>query len=328
VSLPLWDIRISAPDGERTDDRITAIWQERASRPGRGAPQATLGGRRVLTLESRRAPELALLVMNYGGTPVVAPAVREVPLESNDHVIAFAEDVIRERFDLVVMLTGVGGRMMIKIVDPVIGRAPFVDALARTRIAARGPKPVAALRELGLAPWVTAPSPNTWRELVAALDAPTDEAPLRHARVAVQEYGSPHPDLEQALTARAAELVTVPIYRWSMPDDLEPLRRAVWAIIRNEIDIVVFTASIQLVHLLRVADDMGLTAAVRKGLERSLLVSIGPMTSEELQRQGLPIDLEPSHPKMGFLVKELAEQCEMRIRVKQCAISGKQEPSL
>jgi uroporphyrinogen-III synthase len=109
----------------------------------------------------------------------------------------------------------------------------------------------------------------------------------------------------------------VPIYKWSMPEDVAPLRSAVQAIVGNEIEIVILTAGIQLVHLLRVAAEMGLETAVREGLERVVVASIGPMTSEELRRQGLPVDLEPSHPKMGFLVKELAEQCEALLRVKR-----------
>jgi uroporphyrinogen-III synthase len=290
---------------------------QRAARPGRTAPVASFEGRRVLALESRRSPELALLVMNYGGTPVVAPSLREVPLESNHQALAFAEGLIQDRFGMVVLMTGVGVRLLMKIVGPVHGREAFVQALARTRIVARGPKPVAALREIGLAPWVTVPSPNTWRELLATLDARIEDAPLASVRVAVQEYGLSNPDLVEGLAARGADVVTVPIYRWSMPEDVRPLRRAVQAIVRDEIDVVILTAGIQLVHLLRVAGEMGLEAAVRESLERLVVASIGPMTSEELRRQGLPIDFEPSHPKMGFLVKEVAERCGPLLRAKR-----------
>ena len=286
-------------------------------RPGPRPQGASFDGRRVLTLESRRSPELALLVMNYGGLPIAAPSLREVPLASNRQAIAFAEDLLEKRFGMVVLMTGVGVRLLIKIVEPVCGRDPFVRALAQTRIVARGPKPVAALREIGLAPWVTVPSPNTWRELLATLDARADEAPLHDVCVAVQEYGLSNPDLVQGLTARGADVVTVPIYRWSMPEDVAPLRNAVQAIVRNEIDVVILTAGIQLVHLLRVAGEMGLEADVRESLERVVVASIGPMTSEELRRQGLPIDFEPSHPKMGFLVKEVAEQCGPLLRAKR-----------
>jgi len=260
-------------------------------------------------LESRRAPELALLVMNYGGRPVVAPSLRELPLESNDEALTLAADLVRQRFDLVVLMTGVGVRMWIKLVEPSMGRDAFVQALGRARILARGPKPVAALREVGLTPWATVPSPNTWRELLATLDARSVEMPLAGARVAIQEYGLPNDELAGALAARGATVVAVPIYRWAMPDDRAPLRAAVHAIVRNDVDVIVLTAGVQLVHLLRAAAELGLEPAVRRGLERMAVASIGPMTSEELHRRGLRVDYESSHPKMGFLVKELAERC-------------------
>ena len=305
-------------------DELRMTWAERAARPGRGEPTASLGGRRVLTLESRRSPELALLVMNYGGTPILAPSLSEVPLESNDQVLAFAEAVLQDRFDMVILLTGVGLRLMINVIDPVLGADTFARALARTRIVARGPKPVAALREIGLTPWATAPSPNTWRELIATLDARGGEAPLGSARLAVQEYGAPNPDLLDALRSRGADVLTVPVYKWAMPEDLAPLHRAVWSIIRHEVDIVILTASVQLVHLLRVGADMGLDSALRKALRDTVLASIGPMTSEELRQQRLSVDFEPSHPKMGFLVKELAEHCEALLHNKRCVESTTQ----
>ena len=324
MSLPLSkrpDDGMTDPD--RADDRTQDIWEERSGRKGRGAPAASFRGRRVLTLESRRSPELALLVMNYGGTPVVAPSLREVALESNlelsKDALGFANDLMRHRFDLVVLMTGVGVRMWIKLVEPTIGREPFVQALGLARILARGPKPVAALREVGLTPWATVPSPYTWRELLATLDARSLEMPLRAARVAVQEYGLPNCDLIESLQARGAKVIAVPIYRWAMPEDVTPLYRAVHAIVRKEIDLVVLTAGVQLVHLLRAAAALGLEPAVRRGLQQIVVASIGPMTSEELRRHGLAVDYESSHPKMGFLVKELAEHCDALLTAKHGA---------
>jgi uroporphyrinogen-III synthase len=277
----------------------------------------TLEGSRVLTLESRRSPELALLVMNYGGKPIVAPSVREVPLASNRQAIAFATDVIRGRFGMVILMTGVGVRLLMKVIEPLLGREPFIGSLARTLTVARGPKTVSALRELGITPWVTVPSPNTWRELLATLDSRADEAHIADRHVAIQEYGLPNAELLKALTARGAHVTSVPVYRWAMPDDVEPLREAVRTIVRNEVDIVILTASIQLVHLLSVARDLGLEAAVRHALDRVVVASIGPMTSEELRHHGLPIDYEPTQPKMGFLVKEIAERWRALLEVKR-----------
>ena len=125
----------------------------------------------MLVLESRRSREMAALVTSYGGRPVVAPALREVPIESNTRALAFADALIRDEFDVVVLLTGVGARALLDVVGGAGGREAFVAALGRTKVAVRGPKPLGVMRELGLQPWVTAPEPNTWRELVAALDA-------------------------------------------------------------------------------------------------------------------------------------------------------------
>jgi len=109
----------------------------------------------------------------------------------------------------------------------------------------------------------------------------------------------------------------VPVYRWALPEDLEPLKNAVTAISRGEVDVVLFTTSVQLVHLWQIAVEMGLEADVRRGLARSVIASIGPTTSQELQRHGLAADLEASHPMMGFLVREAAEQSGNLLRAKR-----------
>jgi uroporphyrinogen-III synthase len=265
-------------------------------------------GLRVLVLESRRSRELAALVSTYGGRPLVAPALREIPLESNSEAMAFADRLIAGAFDLVVLLTGVGTRALLAVVDHVGRRDEFVAALARTRVAVRGPKPLAVLRELKIQSWVVAPEPNTWRELLAALDAKAGAARLQGLDVAVQEYGAPNLDLLQGLEARGARVTRVPVYRWALPEDIEPLRGAVRALTRNELDVAIFTTATQVVHLLQVAATMNLEDAVREGLSNVVVASIGPTTSQELREQGVTIDIEASHPKMGFLAREAAER--------------------
>src|SRR5688572_28630740 len=146
--------------------------------------------------------------------------MREIPLESNTEALAFADAVLRLEFDLVILLTGVGTRALLELVERVRGeRDPFIAALGRIPIAARGPKPTAVLREIGLTPWLQAPEPNTWRELVTSLDERAGEMPLRGRRVAVQEYGAPNPELLHALEERGALLTRVPIYQWALPED-------------------------------------------------------------------------------------------------------------
>ncbi|MCU1317753.1 MAG: hypothetical protein JWN63_3075, partial [Candidatus Acidoferrum typicum] len=260
---------------------------------------------RVLALESRRAAELAKLIASYGGRPIVAPSMREVPLESNKEALTFAARLLAGEFEMVVFLTGVGTRTLLGVVEKVHDRGEYVAALQRVIVVARGPKPVAALREIGITPDITAPEPNTWRELLRALDDAGKASPergLQGARVAVQEYGVSNPELLAGLSERGAQVTRVPVYQWALPHDLAPLRAAISAIAEGTVDVVLFTTAVQAVHLFQVAAEMKLEESVKNGLNRAMVASIGPTTSEELERRGIRADLEPSHPKMGYLV--------------------------
>ncbi len=272
---------------------------------------------RVLLLESRRSTEMAALVSNYGGEPVSAPALREVPVETNTDALAFIDALLHDQFDLVILLTGVGTRALLAVVDQMRDRAAFVAALSRTRIAARGPKPVAVLRDIGLSPWVTAPEPNTWRELLAALDGKSADLPLRGVRVAVQEYGATNQQLLDGLVGRGASVLSVPVYRWALPENVEPLRAAAQGIADGRIEVALFTTATQVVHLLEIARQLTIDADVRQGLASMAVASIGPTTSEELREHGIAVDIEASHPKMGFLVREAAERAADVLRTKR-----------
>lgn len=274
-------------------------------------------GLRVLALESRRAAEIASLIETYGGVATVAPSMREVPLESNPEALDFADALLAGFFDVVILLTGVGTRALLEVVQTKHPADSFIAALRRTRVVARGPKPLAVLREWQVPVWVAAPEPNTWRELLAALDARSSEQPLAGASVAVQEYGVSNADLLGELKERGARVTRVPVYQWALPEDVGPLKQAAAAIARGEVDVVVFTSSIQLIHLWQIVEEMGLEAQVRRGLERAVVASIGPTTSEELGRRGFSPDLEASHPKMGFLVTEAAERAADLLRAKR-----------
>jgi uroporphyrinogen-III synthase len=282
-------------------------------------------GLRVLTLESRRATEIAKLIATYGGQPIVAPSMREVPLESNKEALAFAERLLSGDFDMVVFLTGVGARALLNIVEKSYDRADFIAALQRAKVVARGPKPVAALREVGITPVISAPEPNTWRELLRALDdggRASQELSLRGMRVAVQEYGASNPELLDGLRERGATVTRVPVYQWALPNDIGPLRGAVTAIAEGNVDVVLFTTAVQAIHLFQVASEMKLEEALKLGLNRTVIASIGPTTSEELDRRGIHADLEPSHPKMGYLVKEASEKASGLLRRKTQGIAS------
>ena len=267
---------------------------------------ASFDGLRVLSLESRRAVEVAKLIRTYGGEPFVVPSMREVPLESNRQALAFADDLLAKKVDLVLFLTGVGVRALLDIVQTKHDREEFLSALRAVKIVARGPKPVAALRDLRVPVVATAAEPSTWREMMATLNAEFGDS-LQTMRVAVQEYGASNPELLAELSERCAEVTKVPVYQWALPEDLRPLREAVHSVANGSVDVVLFMTAVQVIHLFQVAEEMGLRDELSGGLRSRVVVSIGPTTSEELAHYGITPDFEPSRPKMGFIVNEAAQ---------------------
>jgi len=266
------------------------------------------GNLRVLSLESRRSREMGSLIANHGGQATVVPSTREVPSGPNAEESAFAEGLAQGQFQIVIFMTGVGTRALAQAIEPEYPREQWVAALSKVAVVARGPKPVAVLREFGVPVTLTVPEPNTWREILHALDQNAGTLPLKGARVAVQEHGVPSRELYAGLSERGAQVFAVPVYKWAPPEDSEPLRDAILGLALGKFDVALFTSSVQVHHLFRFADEMGQRAAVLGGLLRAIVGSIGPVTSETLREYGITPDLEPSHPKMGFLVKETAER--------------------
>jgi len=252
-----------------------------------------LQGLRVLSLESRRSAEMAELIRKQGGDPFVAPSMREAPVD----VVPEAERLFAGEFDLMILLTGVGTRQLHRLWGD-----RFVEALRRLTIAVRGPKPAAAVREMGLTPDLIAPEPNTSREVLAVLEGRPER------RILVQEYGRPNPALLEELRARGAEVTALRVYRYGLPEDTGPLREAARRLALGAFDAAFFTTAIQIVHLTRVAREEGIEEEALAGLRKCFVASIGPTTTEALEEFDIQPAMEPSHPKMGLLVLEAAQR--------------------
>ena len=262
------------------------------------------------------AAEAAALIARHGAAAIVAPAMREVPLGENPAAFEFARRMLAGEIDVAIFLTGTGVRTLFQVMESRHPRAALVAALGQIVTVVRGPKPARALRELGIEPTVSTPEPNTSRELLAALAAYRD---LRGARVAVQEYGVSNRDLIAGLEARGAQVAVVPVYRWTIPADLEPLRAALRAIAEGRADAAIFTSSHQVTNLMQIAEADGIGAQVRRGLAAMAVGSIGPVCSEELRSHGVVVDFEPAHPRLGHLVKEAAERAPAIVAQKRRA---------
>ena len=277
-------------------------------------PPANLQGLRIISFESRRAKEMAELIRRHGGEAIVAPSMREVPLSENTVPLELFKQLEAGRIDWVILLTGVGTRTMVDALSGHYSREEITALLGKVPILARGPKPVAALKELGLQPTITAPEPNTWKEVLGVLDS---NSQLKGKRVAVQEYGVTNPELLAGLEMRGAEIFRVPVYRWALPEDIASLQAAIRAIVAAQADVVVFTSATQVENVFKVAEQDGLAAALSGALPEVLIVSIGPVCSEALARFKLKADFEPEHPKMGFMIGELSRAAKPLLDAKR-----------
>ncbi len=266
-------------------------------------------GLRVLSLESRRSSEMERLIRTQGGEPFVAPSMREVPLADNPLAFEFAEKLFRGDFEMMILLTGVGTRLLNDVLCTRYPADRFKNSLRGMTVVVRGSKPMAVLREWGIPATVMVPEPNTWREILVAIEGRSER------RIVVQEYGRPATELIDGLRARGAEVSTVPVYQWDLPLDCGPLREGVRRLAEGEFDVVMFTTSIQVPHMMRIAEEEGVD--VRPVMKKMVIASVGPTTSETLREFGFEPDLEPSHPKMGFLVNETGAQARKILQSKQ-----------
>ncbi len=266
---------------------------------------ADFAGQTVAAFESRRAEEMARLIERCGGVPRVSPSMREVPLPASRETIDFANRLITGQYDLLIFLTGVGVRHLVAQVERQVDRQRFLTAIADVTTVARGPKPVAALKELGITPTYRVPEPNTWRELLTLLDA---ELSLANQTVALQEYGETNPSLTAGLEARGAAVERIRVYEWDLPEDTGDLQENVRTIAAGQVDVALFTAAVQVAHLMKVAEGLDLADEVRRAFRQMVVASIGPTTSQTLRDYELPVDLQPQYAKMGHLVQTAASR--------------------
>jgi uroporphyrinogen-III synthase len=262
-------------------------------------------GLHVAAFESRMAEEMRRLIERYDGQPLVAPSMQEVPLHNNSEVLQLGETLFAGHLDMLILLTGVGTRVMLEVLLTRYNLEHMTSALARTTLLVRGPKPKVVLREFGLAPAIEVPEPNTWRDILDTLDR---EKPVDGLRIAVQEYGVTNAELIEGLQRRGAQVTRVPVYRWTLPDDPAPLQRVLDAILADRVEVLLVTNAVQIDHALQVLAQPSRQDRFRASSSKLMVASIGPTATERLRGYGLPVDFEPSHPKMGILVKESAER--------------------
>ena len=258
-------------------------------------------GKRIAILEARLGEQLAGLIAQRGALPFHAPALAELP-DLDPHAIAELVGSLEGKpARVAIFQTGVGTRALFSATDA-LGITPrLLAVLDKAVVVARGPKPTGALRARGVRIDRAAADPYTTREVLAAI---VDLA-LASARVVVQRYGVANAELDAALGARGAEVLEIPTYRWSLPQDTKPLADLIGALERGELAAAVFTNAEQLRNLLAVAHGLGKTEVLRSALNATLVASIGPIASSALREARIHVGVEAKPPKLGALLAAL-----------------------
>ena len=265
----------------------------------------------VCTFESRRAEEMCSLISRQGCLPLSAPSMREIPIEHNPEAIEIIQGFLAQKFDAIILLTGVGTEALFDVARSQGLYDQLINVLTEIPIIIRGPKPAAVLSKVGLKYVVRAPEPNTWRELLTAIDDAKFE--LNGKRVVVQEYGLPNTRLYNELQNRGVTVTACPVYRWALPENTEPLESAIRQTADGKVDAVLFTSANQVSSVLTVAERIGVLDHFRAATSsRTLVVSIGPTCSEALIDNGFDVHAEASPPKMGQLARAAADALKAR----------------
>jgi uroporphyrinogen-III synthase len=278
-----------------------------------GSDPLPLAGYTVAVTAARRREELGALLERRGARVVYAPAIRIVPLADDDDLVAATRAVLAAPVDLVIATTGVGFRGWLEAADT--WDLPLVEHLRSARVMARGPKARGAIRGGGLVDaW--SPESESSAEVLSHLLSGA-EGPLEGRRIAVQLHGDPLSDLVAALRDRGAEVLTVPVYRWVLPDDVAPVRRLVESTVAGGIDAIAFTSAPAAASLLSVADELGRRADLVAALQaRVLAIAVGPVTAGPLEAAGVPTR-QPVRARLGALAREVVARLPERDPVLQ-----------
>lgn len=266
-------------------------------------PLEELSGFVVGVTAHRRAGEQIAMLERRGATVLHGPAIRTHPVTVDGRLAGALDDLIAHPPDVTVLSTGIGVRGVVEAAE-VLGRAEaLIDALARSRVFVRGPKAHGAAVTVGLpVAWGTPSGVSS--EILAELR----RSGIAGVRVALQLDGARSQPLADALVELGADVVPIPVYRWSLPDDPGPALRLAQAVADGRVDAVTFTARPQIESLCEMAETSGLLGPLRRGLAGGLVVAcVGPVCAQAAVDAGFGEPVVPPRPRLGSLVVSLAE---------------------
>jgi uroporphyrinogen-III synthase len=264
-----------------------------------------LQGRTIALAEGRQLEELAQMLEKEGATALRYPMISILDAPDTAPVISWLRDLIADKFSWVVLMTGEALRRLLGFAEREGSRQDVVDAFSRTRTITRGPKPVRALKEIGLNPTLIAETPTT-DGVIASLK----NLPLQGQTVGVTLYGEANPTLVQFLEEAGATVQTVLPYVYAPASDGDRVTELIAQMAKGKIDVIIFTSSPQVDRLYQVAAEKGLENELRQGLMNARIAAVGPVVADNLREKGTKVDICPDQ---GFVMKNLVQQIKRQM---------------
>jgi uroporphyrinogen-III synthase len=259
----------------------------------------SLAGRTVALAEGRQLEELAQMLEKEGAIALRCPLLSILDAPEAAPVIAWLRELIADRFGYVVLMTGEALRRLVGFAEREGLREQVIAALGRTRTVTRGPKPVRALKEIGLTPTKVAEMPTT-DGVIESLR----REPLKGQTVGLTLYGQPNPVLVNFLQSAGATVQTVLPYVLAPATDAHRVVELIEQMVRSEVDVLVFTSAGQVDRLWEVAAEQGIDDELRQGLDKVRVAAVGPIVADKLRQRGACVDI---CPEQGFVMKNLVQ---------------------
>jgi uroporphyrinogen-III synthase len=264
-----------------------------------------LEGRTIALAEGRQLEELTGLLEKEGARALRCPMVSILDAPDRPAVVSWLRELADGRFDTVILMTGEAWGRLLAVADREGLREQVLAAARRTRLVTRGPKPVAALKEVGLAPTLSVQPPTT-EGVIATLSGQD----LHGQTIGLTLYGVANAPLVQFLGKAGAMVRTVLSYIYAPAADADRVADLIGQMESGGVDAVLFTSSPQVERLYDVATERGLEGALARGLAKARVAAVGPVVAESLHRRGVTVDI---CPEQGFVMKNLVALLKRRL---------------
>ena len=269
-----------------------------------------LADKTIAVPETRELDVLAQLFEQRGANVIRCPLVAVLDAPDPKPIEAWLRRFVAGACDDLVLFTGEGLKRLLRFAERIELQDAFLEALGHIRKITRGPKPVRALREIGLTADIQAVEPTT-EGIIAALSAFN----LTGRTIGVQLYGEePNVPLMNFLTTAGAEADPVAPYVYASNVDDGRVADLIERVVAGAVDVIAFTSASQVRRLWDVARKRGIEAPLRTGLAHAVVAAVGPVTATEATRFGMNPAIMPSRVySMKPLVNEIAAKMQAHI---------------